>query len=64
MSLPRPFLLHEHEKANKLTPGYSGNPKAVDYASTKGAIATFTRSLATQQAKNGIRVNAVAPGIM
>lgn len=44
--------------------GYAGNPKMVDYASTKGAIATFTRSLAAQQAKNGIRVNAVAPGIM
>lgn len=44
--------------------GYMGNPKLVDYASTKGAIATFTRSLAAQQAPNGIRVNAVAPGIM
>lgn len=44
--------------------GYAGNPNAVDYSSTKGAIATFTRSLAQQQAKNGIRVNAVAPGIM
>jgi len=42
----------------------SGNPDAVDYSSTKGAIATFTRSLAQQQAKNGIRVNAVAPGKM
>ncbi|TLD37528.1 hypothetical protein E2P81_ATG04340 [Venturia nashicola] len=42
--------------------GYMGNPQAVDYSSTKGAIATFTRSLAQQQAKNGIRVNAVAPG--
>ena len=41
-----------------------GNPNAVDYSSTKGAIATFTRSLAQQQAKNGIRVNAVAPGII
>lgn len=44
--------------------GYAGNPSAVDYSATKGAIATFTRSLAQQQAKNGIRVNAVAPGIM
>lgn len=44
--------------------GYAGNPNAVDYSSTKGAIATFTRSLAQQQAKNGIRVNAVAPGII
>jgi NAD(P)-dependent dehydrogenase (short-subunit alcohol dehydrogenase family) len=44
--------------------GYKGNPKQVDYASTKGAIATFTRSLAQQQADKGMRVNAVAPGVM
>ena len=43
---------------------YMGNPNMIDYASTKGAIVTFTRSLAQQQAKNGIRINAVAPGIM
>jgi NAD(P)-dependent dehydrogenase (short-subunit alcohol dehydrogenase family) len=34
----------------------------VDYASTKGAIVSFTRSLAKQLSKKGIRVNAVAPG--
>ena len=44
--------------------GYAGSPTLVDYSSTKGAIATFTRSLAQQQASKGIRVNAVAPGIM
>ncbi|KAL9109686.1 MAG: hypothetical protein Q9227_005724 [Pyrenula ochraceoflavens] len=44
--------------------GYMGNPTLVDYSSTKGAIATFTRSLAQQQAQKGIRVNAVAPGII
>jgi len=43
---------------------YMGNPQLVDYSSTKGAISTFTRSLAQQQASKGIRVNAVAPGIM
>lgn len=43
---------------------YMGNPSLVDYSSTKGAIATFTRSLAQQLAPKGIRVNAVAPGIM
>jgi len=43
---------------------YMSNPTLLDYASTKGAIVTFTRGLAQQQAKNGIRVNAVAPGIM
>ena len=44
--------------------GYMGNPQLVDYSSTKGAVATFTRALAQQQAPKGIRVNAVAPGIM
>lgn len=44
--------------------GFDGNPTMVDYASTKGAIVTFTRSLATQLAPKGIRVNSVAPGVM
>jgi len=43
---------------------YMGNPQLVDYSSTKGAITTMTRSLAQQLAPKGIRVNAVAPGIM
>lgn len=34
----------------------------VDYASTKGAIVSYTRSLAVQLAPQGIRVNGVCPG--
>jgi NAD(P)-dependent dehydrogenase (short-subunit alcohol dehydrogenase family) len=41
---------------------YQGNPMLIDYASTKGAIVAFTRSLAKALAQKGIRVNAVAPG--
>lgn len=41
---------------------YNPKPKLMDYASTKAAIMNFTRSLATEAAEKGIRVNAVAPG--
>ncbi|MEW5745979.1 MAG: SDR family oxidoreductase [Nitrospirota bacterium] len=41
---------------------YRGNPKLLDYSSTKGAIVAFTRSLAKSLAARGIRVNGVAPG--
>lgn len=41
---------------------YRGSGHLIDYASTKGAIVAFTRSLAESLASKGIRVNAVAPG--
>jgi NAD(P)-dependent dehydrogenase (short-subunit alcohol dehydrogenase family) len=41
---------------------YRGSAQLIDYASTKGAIVSFTRSLATSLIEKGIRVNAVAPG--
>ena len=41
---------------------YKGNPKLIDYSSTKGAIVSFTRALASNLAAEGIRVNGVAPG--
>lgn len=41
---------------------YRGSPELIDYASTKGSIVSFTRSLSSSVAKKGIRVNAVAPG--
>lgn len=41
---------------------FRGKATLMDYASTKGAILAFTRSLAQQVAEKGIRVNAVAPG--
>ena len=41
---------------------YEGSKLLLDYASTKGAIVGFTRSLAKNLVKEGIRVNAVAPG--
>lgn len=41
---------------------YRGSPKLLDYSSTKGAIVSFTRSLASSLIDKGIRVNGVAPG--
>lgn len=41
---------------------YDPSDHLMDYASTKSAINNFTKSLATQLAPEGIRVNAVAPG--
>lgn len=41
---------------------YKGSPHLLDYSATKGAIVTFTRSLALQLVERGIRVNGVAPG--
>src|SRR5215212_515356 len=40
---------------------YKGSPQLLDYSATKGAITAFTRSLAKNVVKRGIRVNAVAP---
>jgi NAD(P)-dependent dehydrogenase (short-subunit alcohol dehydrogenase family) len=41
---------------------YEGSKLLLDYSSSKGAIVGFTRSLAKNLMKDGIRVNAVAPG--
>jgi NAD(P)-dependent dehydrogenase (short-subunit alcohol dehydrogenase family) len=41
---------------------YRGSPGLMDYAATKGAIVSFTRSLSQNLLEDGIRVNAVAPG--
>ncbi len=41
---------------------YAGNKDLLDYSSTKGAITSFTRSLAQNLVERSIRVNAVAPG--
>ncbi|UGB06504.1 SDR family oxidoreductase [Staphylococcus sp. HL28] len=41
---------------------YRGSGHLIDYSATKGAIVSFTRSLATTLMEKNIRVNAVAPG--
>ena len=42
--------------------GLEGSKNLLDYASTKGAIHAFTKSLAQNLVEQGIRVNCVAPG--
>ena len=44
--------------------GEGGFPRAVIYGTTKGAIAQFTRNLAADVTPHGIRVNAIAPGLI
>ncbi|MDB5105431.1 MAG: oxidoreductase [Fibrobacteres bacterium] len=41
---------------------YRGSEELLDYSATKGAIVAYTRSLSKSLAKEGIRVNGVAPG--
>lgn len=41
---------------------YRGHKQLIDYSATKGAIVSFTRSLALSLKDKNIRVNAVAPG--
>jgi NAD(P)-dependent dehydrogenase (short-subunit alcohol dehydrogenase family) len=41
---------------------YQPTPSIIDYASTKGAIVTFTKGLGQHLIERGIRVNCVAPG--
>ncbi|GAB2664819.1 SDR family NAD(P)-dependent oxidoreductase [Kribbella swartbergensis] len=41
-----------------------GGGGSVVYATSKGAVSTFTRGLAKELAPDGIRVNAIAPGVI
>src|SRR5437588_327051 len=41
---------------------YQPSPTLLAYATTKGAIVTFTKALSQESIKRGVRVNAVAPG--
>ncbi|MCH4822428.1 3-oxoacyl-ACP reductase FabG [Gramella lutea] len=41
-----------------------GHPGSLAYATSKGAILTFTRALSTEIGTQGVRVNAVAPGLI
>lgn len=44
--------------------GLSPVPKSIAYSSSKAALIQFTRSLALDEGKNGIRCNCICPGLV
>ncbi len=44
--------------------GQIGNPGQINYAASKGALIAMTKTLASEVGSRGIRVNAVAPGLI
>lgn len=58
-----PYLKEDSSIINTVSiVAYKGHEQLIDYATTKGGLIAFTRSLAKNLACKGIRVNAVAPG--
>jgi len=43
--------------------GITGGAGRTAYAASKAAVIAFTKSLATEMARHGVRVNAIAPGL-
>jgi 3-oxoacyl-[acyl-carrier protein] reductase len=61
-STPRPAEAPGHIVLISSTAGQRGEANHADYAVTKGALISLTKSLSSELAPRGIRVNCVAPG--
>ncbi len=60
-----PFLKKDASIINTTSiTAYQGFDELIDYSATKGAVVSFTRALARSLVSKGIRVNAVAPGLI
>lgn len=61
-----PAMMHQRRGriVNIASRSIFGNPGQTNYAAAKAGLVGFTRALSLEQARNGITVNAVAPGFV
>ena len=59
------MIARKHGRIISITSGLAmtGSPRGAHYTASKGAINSFTRSLAKEVADNGVNVNAIEPGL-